>query len=105
MRKRRRCGWRGRPPRVPSIPPLNVPEVIFNPSPIEEPEKEPVVLYLHELEAMRLVHLEDLTVEEASMRMGIPRATFWRILESGRRKVVRALVEGRPISLERYGKV
>ncbi|RDD53472.1 MAG: DUF134 domain-containing protein [Candidatus Korarchaeota archaeon NZ13-K] len=63
------------------------------------------MLYHHELEAMRLVHLEDLTVEEASMRMGLPRATFWRILESGRRKVVRALVEGRAIALRAYEKV
>lgn len=106
LRERRRRGWgcRGRPSRIPKLHVIR-PEVDFNPWCTEELKGEPIILYHHELEAMRLVHLEDLTVEEASLRMGLPRATFWRILESGRRKVVMALVEGRPISIREYGKV
>ena len=103
MRRRRMCRWRGRPPHVPRLS-LSIPEVLFNPGCTEELKEEPIILYHHELEAMRLVHLEDLTIEEASLRMGVPRATFWRILESGREKVVRALVEGRPIIVKEYGK-
>jgi predicted DNA-binding protein (UPF0251 family) len=40
-------------------------------------------------------------VQEASLMMGLTKTTFWRILESGRRKVTKALVEGKPISIAR----
>ncbi len=50
-----------------------------------------------ELEALRLVYLEGLTQEEAAKRMNVSRGTLWRMLNSGRRKVVQALVELRPI--------
>ncbi len=58
---------------------------------------EPVVLNPDELEALRLVYYEGLSQEEAAKRMNISRGTFWRILDSGRRKLVQALVELRPI--------
>jgi len=62
-------------------------------------EAEPLVVLPDELEAMRLVYLEGLTQKEASERMGISRGTLWRLLDSGRKKVVKALVEKRPIVL------
>jgi len=58
-----------------------------------------LVVLPDELEAMRLVYLEGLTQKEASERMGISRGTLWRLLDSGRKKVVKALVEKRPIVL------
>ena len=61
---------------------------------------EPVVLAPDEVEALRLVYLEGLTQEEAAERMGVSRGTLWRILDSGRRKLVMAIVEGRPIVIE-----
>jgi len=60
---------------------------------------EPVNIMPDELEALRLVYLEGLTQREASERMGISRGTLWRLLDSGRRKLVRALTERRPIVL------
>ena len=60
---------------------------------------EPVYLLPDELEALRLVYFEELTQEEAAKRMGVSRGTLWRALSSGRKKVVRALVELRPIAI------
>ncbi len=60
---------------------------------------EPICIMPDELEALRLVYFEKLTQEEAAKRMGISRGTLWRILESGRRKLIQALVELRPIML------
>ena len=62
-------------------------------------EAEPIVIRPDELEAMRLVYLEGLTQQEASERMGISRGTLWRLLDSGRKKLIRALTEVRPIIL------
>lgn len=58
---------------------------------------EPIYLMPDELEALRLVYLEGLTQGEAAGKMGVSRGTLWRVLDSGRRKVAQALVEGRPI--------
>jgi len=60
---------------------------------------EPIRLTPDEVEAMRLVYVEKLTQEEAAKRMGLSRGSLWRCLETGRRKLVRAIVEGRPIIL------
>ncbi len=61
------------------------------------PAREPVFLTLEEVEAIRLVDYLGLTQEEAGERMGVSRGTVWRALHSGRRKMARALVEGREI--------
>lgn len=50
-----------------------------------------------EVEALRLVDLEDLSQEEAGERMGVSRGTVWRIVREARRKVADALVYGRAI--------
>jgi predicted DNA-binding protein (UPF0251 family) len=84
----RRCRRRGRPP------------FYFRHYSVDQSD-EAIVLYEHELEAMKLIHLDNRTIEEASLMMGLTKTTFWRILESGRRKVTKALVEGKPISIAR----
>ncbi|MEL9908203.1 MAG: DUF134 domain-containing protein [Desulfurococcus sp.] len=58
-----------------------------------------VEVYDYEIEALRLVHVEGLTTEEAAARLGVSKATFWRMLESCRYKIAVALSEGRPIKL------
>lgn len=60
---------------------------------------EPIYITPDELESMRLVYLEGLTQDEASRRMMVSRGTFWRSLESGRRKVTQAIIERRPLIL------
>lgn len=60
---------------------------------------KPVILSFDELEALRLVDLEGLYQEEAARMIGISRRTLWSDLKRARRKVVTALVEGRPIRI------
>jgi len=59
-----------------------------------------VELGLDELEAMRLVDLLRKDQTKAGEEIGISRGTVQRLLYSGRRKVVQALLEGRPIRIE-----
>jgi len=65
------------------------------------PDKEggsgDVELTPKEIEALRLVDLEDLSQEMAGNRMGVSRGTIWRTLREARRKVAEALVYGRAI--------
>ena len=50
-----------------------------------------------ELEALRLADEENLTQEDAAERMKISRGTFWRLLDSARKKVTASLMEGKEI--------
>lgn len=59
-----------------------------------------VYLGIDELEAMRLADMEDLSHEDAAVRMNISRPTFGRVVASGRKKVATALVEGKAIRIE-----
>ncbi len=59
----------------------------------------PVTLMPDELEALRLVYLEDMTQEEAAQRMGVSRGTIWRLLESGRKKLISAIINLYPIEI------
>ena len=92
--RRHRRGRRGRFPK---------PVIIPNPSKVEKfiPEpitsSESIVIEPAEVEALRLVDLEGLSQEEAGIEMGVSRGTIWRFLQSARRKVARALTEGRPL--------
>jgi predicted DNA-binding protein (UPF0251 family) len=72
--------------------------VVFKPHP--EGSGEPIIIEPEELEALRLVDLEDLSQEEAGIRMGISRGTVWRFLKRAREKVTLALTEGRAIRIE-----
>ena len=56
-------------------------------------------LALDEFEAMRLCDLEGLSQIEAGERMQISRGTVQRLLESGRRKVVQALLANQGLGL------
>jgi len=98
---RRRRG-RGRPckPRLLGVIPQIkqfVPIVPSSAPPRVVPE--PVFLTYDEYEALRLIDYEGLTQEEAGLRMGVSRGTIWRLIQSARRKVISALVEGREIRI------
>lgn len=58
-----------------------------------------VVIYDYEVEALKLVHVDGLTTEEAATRLGVSKATFWRVLESCRSKLAEALSSGKPFKL------
>jgi len=59
-----------------------------------------VTLTVEELEALRLVDLEDLTQEEAAAKMRVSRKTHWNDLHRARKKVVNALVNGCEIRIQ-----
>ena len=56
-----------------------------------------IELLYEEYEAIKLADYEFMTHLEASKLMGISRATFARIYETGRRKIAKALVEASEI--------
>ena len=60
---------------------------------------ESIDIYPDELEALRLMYVEKLSIDEAATRMGVSRGTIWRLIDSGRRKLVEALVSRKPIRL------
>jgi predicted DNA-binding protein (UPF0251 family) len=96
MRGRRRRGRHGRlplPVKVGKQPAARV----FQPEPPSP--GDPVYLEFAELEAMRLVDLENLSQEEAGESMGVSRGTIWRLLNGGRMKVAHALTEGRRLEI------
>jgi predicted DNA-binding protein (UPF0251 family) len=72
----------------------------FKPAGVPVAQLEEVVLSVDELEALRLADLRGQYQDEAAQHMGISRATFARIVESGRHKVAQALVEGRALRIE-----
>jgi len=61
---------------------------------------EAVILHLEEYESIRLSDYEGLTQLEASKRLLVSRPTFTRIYDSARKKVAKAFVENKSISIE-----
>ena len=60
---------------------------------------EGVPIGVDELEAMRLCDAAGLTQEQAGERMGISRGTVQRLVASGRRKLIGALLGGQALVL------
>jgi len=63
-------------------------------------ELEQIRLGLDELEAMRLCDLDGQDQEAAGRHMGVSRGTVQRLLQSGRTKVLRALLESAALIIE-----
>lgn len=61
--------------------------------------KDYVEVYDYELEALALIHVHGLRMDEAASRMGLSKATFWRIVEQCRFKIAKALLERKPLKL------
>ena len=79
----------------------DVPEVkFFKPAGVPLRSIEVVEMTIVELETLRLVDLEGLNQEEAALRMGISRRTFWNDLMSARKKAAYALVNGLAIEIK-----
>lgn len=71
----------------------------FVPEGVRQPDLMTVMLTLDEYEAIRLADYEDLYHEQAAASMGVSRQTFGRIIESARKKVADALVNGRALGI------
>jgi predicted DNA-binding protein (UPF0251 family) len=72
----------------------------FKPAGVPARFLERVALSVEELEAIRLKDVEGLQQEECAQRMRISRPTFHRVLESARRKVADALINGKAVRIE-----
>ena len=73
---------------------------VFKPAGIPACSLEEVILTVDELEAVRLADLQGLYQEQAAQEMNISRQTFGRIIESARRKVAEALIQGKVLRIE-----
>ena len=71
---------------------------LYKPAGIPLSQMEIIELGLDEIEAMRLCDSEGKQQEEAADAMGVSRATIQRLLESGRRKILDALVNGQALT-------
>ncbi|MFX1576819.1 MAG: DUF134 domain-containing protein [Promethearchaeota archaeon] len=94
MRYRRGWAGRGRPPKPVSLGRIPA-QTSFIPTEIKN--STPIQLYASELEAMRLVDKQGHEQKDAGKEMGVSRGTVWRLLQTGRKKVVTALTESRPL--------
>ncbi|MFC1615540.1 DUF134 domain-containing protein [Patescibacteria group bacterium] len=61
-----------------------------------------VDLELDEVEAIRLVDLKGLSMEEAATSMKISKPTVCRVVNSGRKKLADAICNGKAISIQDY---
>lgn len=62
-------------------------------------ELEEVTLFEDELESLRLADLLSYSHEEAAREMKVSRATFGRIVESARKKVADAILNGKAVRI------
>lgn len=77
------------------------PEITYyKPAGVPTRELGEVILTKVELEALRLKDVENMEQEEAAKKMNISQPTFSRILESARKKVSEALINGKAIKIE-----
>ncbi|MDA8411863.1 MAG: DUF134 domain-containing protein [Treponema sp.] len=73
---------------------------VMKPSGIPAKDLNHVILGFDEAEAIRLADLEGLYQEAAARSMGVSRQTFGRIIETARRKVADALLNGKALRIE-----
>jgi len=72
----------------------------YKPAGIPLRDLEEVRLAVEEAEAIRLKDIEGLEGEQGAEKMNISRATFQRVLASGRLKVADAILNGKAIRIE-----
>jgi len=73
---------------------------LFKPAGVAAAMLDEVILAVDEFEALRLADYEGIYQQGCAQRMGVSRQTFGRIVEAGRGKVARALVEGLVLRIE-----
>lgn len=71
----------------------------FKPRGVPLCELDETVLAIDELEALRLTDLDGLYQADAAISMGVSRQTIGNILQSARRKVADALVNGKALRI------
>jgi predicted DNA-binding protein (UPF0251 family)/predicted Fe-Mo cluster-binding NifX family protein len=77
-----------------------IPARIMKPAGVPAKELEEIRLGLDEAEAIRLADLEGLYQEAAARSMGVSRQTFGRIVETARKKIADAVLNGKALRIE-----
>ncbi len=72
----------------------------FKPARVPLRHLEEVILTVDEFESIRLKDLEGLDQIEAAKKMNISQPTFFRLLNSARKKIADAVVNGKAIKIE-----
>ena len=80
---------------------LHTGDRVFKPRSIPLTDLQTIRLELGELEALRLCDLDDLDQAAAGLRMGVSRGTIFRLLQSGRKKLLSAIVENKALVIEK----
>jgi len=90
-KKNRNCSCPHRKPGTEIIKPAGIPTHAI----------DKVLLPLDELEAMRLCDSEGLSQEKAGQMMGVSRGTVQRLVTSGRKKVIDAIVNCQALVIDK----
>lgn len=72
----------------------------FVPDDMVSDGEQEVVITIEEIEAIRLSDLEGLEQIDCAEKMGVSRGTFQRVINSSRRKIADALVNGKALRIE-----
>ena len=73
----------------------------FKPQGIPLRELEEVTISHSELEALRLINIDEFDQKKASEKMNISQPTFFRELKAARKKLTKAIIEGKAIKIEK----
>ena len=74
-------------------------DLVFKPAGTPLSELAKIDLEVDELEALRYCDLDGLTQEQAGEQMGVSRGTIQRLVTSGRKKLVEALLLGKALMI------
>jgi predicted DNA-binding protein (UPF0251 family) len=74
--------------------------LVIKPAGIPTKELEKVILDIDELESLRLCDSEGLSQEGAGKRMGVSRGTVQRLVTSGRKKIIDAILNSRALVIQ-----
>ncbi|MEA2103604.1 MAG: DUF134 domain-containing protein [Candidatus Cloacimonadota bacterium] len=72
----------------------------FKPAGVRARTLQRVVISVDEYEALRLADCESMEHKQAAEEMNISRPTFTRLIEVARKKVAKAIIEGKEIFIE-----
>jgi len=90
MPRRKKCRNLEGPPCCNSFKPKGIPAIYL----------KKVTISLDEYESIRLADHLNMEHEEASLKMGISRSVFTRLVDGARKQVAKALIEGSELVIE-----
>lgn len=71
--------------------------MVMKPAGVPTKDLDKITLEIDELEALRLCDSSGLSQAETGKRMGISRGTVQRLVTSGRKKIIRAIIESQAL--------